>query len=98
MAQLYQLLFTKCTHEIALCPIQDYTDKLAEVTFPELYMSARARDEICLGFWSTAELPELIKREGLWLNPPKTRRFTFTESDQVVIFRLRRLGAQRRPE
>ena len=71
--------------EIYLRPASHYLRLGSPVTFATVVAAAGRRGETALGFRVGAESQDSSRNYGVTLNPPKSRTFTPTEADRVIV-------------
>lgn len=83
---LYDHIFCEKGSEIYLKPVTYYFDSLpVTLSFLDILSHVQQREEICLGIRIGALSKDPAKNFGVILNPGKTRHFTLTSDDSLVV-------------
>lgn len=72
--------------ELVLVPASRYVAAGAEQSFADVVAAARRRGHVCVGYRRGSEEDvEGALGGGVVLNPPKSRRVTFSDDDQILV-------------
>jgi voltage-gated potassium channel Kch len=71
--------------ELYLKPADEYVKPGVPLNFYTVIEAARRRDEVAVGYRVKAETGDPHRSYGVHLNPDKSQRITFTESDGVIL-------------
>ena len=82
---VFQDIFAPEGAEIYLKPISDYVATGTPVNFYTVVEAARRRGETAIGYRISSEAKDAGKSYGIHTNPPKSREFTFSPSDKVIV-------------
>lgn len=85
LTEIFAELFDPIGSEIQMRPARDYVRLDAPLTFYTLTAAARKHGEVALGYWVHAEAQRDDRNQGVYLNPPKSRPITLTETDQIIV-------------
>ena len=65
--------------------MSEYVDLGKLLSFYTVVEAARRRDEVAVGYRIKSEVANPQKSYGLYLNPDKSQRITFTQGDKMVL-------------
>jgi len=87
LKSLYEELFNDEGSEIYVKPLKLYTQEsqITNVSFLTFMEIANQRNEICLGICQLKYLHDPSKNFGFELNPLKTKKFTLTKDDFLIV-------------
>ncbi|TGL60570.1 CASTOR/POLLUX-related putative ion channel [Leptospira sarikeiensis] len=84
--RVYESLFHPDGSEIYLKPAFLYFDKLPQtINFADCMQAAFQRKETCFGIRVSSEETDESKGYGVYLIPDKSKTFTLTESDSLIV-------------
>jgi hypothetical protein len=82
---VFEQLFDPEGSELYLKPAGEYVDLGKPLSFCTVVGAARRRDEVAVGYRIKSEAANPQKSYGLYLNPDKSQRITFTQGDKMVL-------------
>ncbi|MDQ3589986.1 MAG: NAD-binding protein [Actinomycetota bacterium] len=82
---VFEQLFDPAGSELYLKPAGEYVDLGKPLSFYTVVEAARRRDEVAVGYRIKSEAANPQKSYGLYLNPDKSQRITFTQGDKMVL-------------
>jgi hypothetical protein len=92
LLRAYNHLFLQRQCALGLKPIELYLEDLSSpVRFIDLFGSAMSHHEVCVGIKSADPSLQSAPYYGVYVNPPKEKRFQFSPGDMVVV--LFKVGA-----
>ncbi len=85
LKKVYDVLFQSEGSEIYLKPVRRYVKPGVETDFYNIVASAAELGESAIGYRVTAESHDSERQFGVHLNPNKSHRVTFAESDFIIV-------------
>ena len=80
-----QILFDADGSEIYLKPATRYVKPNKEVDFYTVLESAKKKGETAIGYRISAQAFDSNKSYGVRVNPVKTEKIKFSESDKIIV-------------
>ena len=90
LLDVFTELYRSRGSEVYLKPITDYIriEEKTETNFHTIVKAARQHGEVAIGYRLGAYMFSIDNNYGVFLNPNKSERVTFTEKDKVIVMAL----------
>jgi voltage-gated potassium channel Kch len=85
LSTVFEDLISSEGSELYLKPATDYVKPGAPLNFYTVVEAARRRGEVAVGYRLAAETANPAASYGVYLNPEKSRRITFSEQDRLIV-------------
>jgi voltage-gated potassium channel Kch len=85
LTAVFQDLFDPEGSELYLKPAGDYVDLGKPINFYTVVESARQRSEVALGYRIDAKRDRPGEAYGVFVNPDKSGKITYTELDRIIV-------------
>jgi ion channel POLLUX/CASTOR len=85
LLEVFQDLFNPQGVEIYLKPVEDYIRIGQPVNFYTILEAAKRRNEVAVGYRILSEAHNPDRRDGVHLNPDKSRPISFVHGDRLIV-------------
>ena len=85
LIHVFEDLFDPEGAEVYLRPVANCVQTGQAINFYTVIEAARRRDEVAVGYRLLSEASDVNKHYGVHLNPLKSEKITFAESDRVIV-------------
>ena len=85
LSAVFEELISPEGSELYLKPVSEYVEPGVPLTFYTLVEAAHRRGEVAVGYRLQAEAGNPNTTYGVYLNPEKSRRTTFTDQDKLIV-------------
>lgn len=85
LSAVFEELISPEDSELYLKLVSEYLDPGVSLTFYTFVEAARRRGEVAVGYCLQAEAGDPNTTYGVYLNPDKSRRTTFTDQDKLIV-------------
>jgi voltage-gated potassium channel Kch len=85
LSTVFEGLISAAGSELYLKPATDYAKPGVPLNFYTMVEAARRRGEVAVGYRLAAQTADPAASYGVYLNPEKSRRVTFSEQDKLIV-------------
>lgn len=85
LMRVFEDLFDADGSEIYIKPAREYVKTGEELNFYTILESAARKNEVAIGYRVVAESKDASKGYGVYVNPPKSNKFTLSKEDMIVV-------------
>lgn len=85
LMRVFEDLFDADGSEIYIKPAKQYVKIGEEINFYTILESAARKNEVAIGYRVITEAKDASAGYGVYVNPPKSKKFTLTDEDMVIV-------------
>lgn len=85
LMRVFEDLFDADGSEIYIKPAKEYVKVGEELNFYTILESAARKNEVAIGYRIVRESKDAHKGYGVYVNPPKSKSFTLSDEDMVIV-------------
>jgi len=85
LMRVFEDLFDADGSEIYIKPAKEYVKTGEELNFYTILESAARKNEVAIGYRIIKEAKDAHKGYGVYVNPPKSQKFTLSAEDMVIV-------------